>query len=268
MLRTLLTNKVDGSTITAPVGGAMYDINNLKDDILSNQWKPLTLVANQCVLHFDLKSAYPIDHLAFAGHDLYTSHAGVVDCRLLSSPDDATWTVELLFQPPSDYTIGWNFTQKSARYWKIEFNGMDYLPSIGRVFLGTYYDIPFGADLDANLELVPLSNLHETLPGTMYVDERSFKWQFSCDIRGIDRPGIVSMRDSLSRKVIVENFWLIIDSDRPSGPDESGSAGDYEGAYVNPDIIFGKLVSPWTETQNLPHDMARYSTSLVFREDL
>jgi len=186
-LRFLYNNLWDTADLTASSEVATLPVKNTVDPRLECKYRSISDSSTNVVAN--LGSAQAITAVAIAGHNISSS---VTNLRLQAHTSDSWGTPDVninLLNPYGSYNtynsglITWQGTLGTKRYWRIliedAFNPDEYI-SLGRIFLGSYFEPIQDKDAYYTLKRLDLSEISMSLNGTKYVNQKNKIWQIQC----------------------------------------------------------------------------------------
>jgi hypothetical protein len=176
-------NLSDNATLTASTADSYWPVSNLQNDQKVRVWKTLGTQATESVV-FDLGSAQAVT--SFIAH--YHNFDGTETAVSIQGNSANSWGSPAFSQTVAytATTMAATFASQSYRYWRFVFTkpSSGAIRSIGRVFLGTYYDTGSQGDPDfdglqaaVNDASVATDNLY----GQTYTEKRGQFYTFQID---------------------------------------------------------------------------------------
>lgn len=179
-MRLLYDNKFDSGTLTASSENTLYPVSNLQHIHLVTKWRSTADTGQTIVC--DMGEAVTITTAAILAHNLSSGATVKIQGNATDSWDD----------PSVDEAITYNsgimtkfFTGGSYQYWRFTFEDADnpdeYI-EIGRLYLGTYYQVDKTFNKDFTEEKINTDNVSYSRSGQVFGDEgiivRRYSLQF------------------------------------------------------------------------------------------
>lgn len=141
-MRVSYENKIDELTstaITALTENALFPIENIQDQRLSNQYKTDSASIQSVI--FDMGGATAISVAAILGHDLVSGQSVLIQGNASNSWGSPSFSTALTVTGSTETILNFFGGTASYQYWRFYFTSVTSTLSIGRLWLGEYITI-------------------------------------------------------------------------------------------------------------------------------
>lgn len=134
-MRIAWNNLADDATLTPSQESPLYPAENVQDAHAQRVWKGLDATEN---LVIDLGSAQAVTCVGIAGHNFTATVTVTLQGNATNSWGAPSFSEVLTIYPTALHF----FTSATYRYWRLVVADTGVVVTIGRIFLGTFYQMP------------------------------------------------------------------------------------------------------------------------------